>query len=157
MSDTLIFNDAKAKKFFDKLQGNEKDIRTKDLAYWGGITSIAFKDVIDHFRKEAGPTKKWQKWSKLYTDRKIKRDRGGDKILQDSGRLRQSVNIARSSVRRRKGQLLFNQAKTKTGFPYAQAHNEGSGKLPQREYMWLSLKALNKISKITSAYLVKGV
>jgi hypothetical protein len=39
--------------------------------------------------------------------------------------------------------IWYNEEKTSKGFPYAEAHNEGGGKLPQRQFMWISDRALD--------------
>jgi len=153
----IIFRDAKMKAFFKKLDSNVKDIEKRDKQFWSILTAISFRDVINHFDKQAGPNEPWKKWSTIYADRMEKTGKSGNKILQDSGRLRQSITPADTSSRIKKGQLLFNPAKAKSGYAYAWGHNTGDGKLPQREFMWLSKRAIENMSKAIGEYAVKGI
>jgi len=152
----ITFNDKKMKKVLKGMVDNAKDIKTNDKKFWSIMSAIAFADVLDHFEKEKGPGGKWQAWSDIYATRMAKIGKGGNKILQDTGRLRQSTQLADTNSRRKKGQLVFNPAKTSDGKPYALDHDLGEGGMPQRQFMWLSLKALNKMSKALSVYIVKG-
>jgi len=177
---SATFQSKKVQRFLKQLQKNNKDFDKREKHIWGIISSIGFADVIDHFQKERGPGGKWKAWSQSYKDAingkvafrriggrtvplkpggKFKLDppRKPGKKLQDTGRLRNSLMTVRTAGRAKKGIILFNAAKVKGGFPYAKAHNEGDGKLPQREYMWLSLKGMNKIAKFSANYMANGV
>lgn len=170
----------KVERFLKDIQKHQEFFETKSKGVWGFISTIAFADVIDHFEKERGPKGKWPKWSKSYRDAiagkvafriingrtvplspggkvKMKPPREKGKKLQDTGRLRNTLMTVKNSARISKGIILFNPGKVKGGFPYAKAHNEGGPKLPQREYMWLSLKAMNTIAKFTARFMADGV
>ena len=136
----------------------EKNLRFQkgNTKVWAIMGAIALQDVDDHFEKERGPFGKWQRWSDSYISHMIKTGKVANKVLQDGGRLRNSVLRGDDPRRISKGILLFNPAKVKGGFPYAKAHNLGGRKLPQREFMWLSLKAMNKIAKFTARYMAEG-
>jgi hypothetical protein len=153
----IKFNHKAVKKFFKRIRKNADEINKKDRAFWGSLSAIAFRDVIKHFEAERGPSDKWKKWSKIYREHMQSIGKGGNKILQDTGHLRQNVRLADTSSRIRQGQLLYNPAKTKGGFPYAYAHDTGGPKLPQREFMWLSDKALNQMSVIMAEHTLKGI
>jgi hypothetical protein len=51
--------------------------------------------------------------------------------------------------------LWFNDARTKDGYPYAAGHDKGTaaGK-KQRDFMWLSDKAMDKISQQTLQFMI---
>ncbi len=142
------FKDKKLRNFLRKMQKKVKDYEDgakSVIAAWG---PLVFADVIDHFEKQKGPKGKWEQWSKSYQKRMAKMKKGGNKILIDSGRLRNSFQP--SNARSIKdGILWFNPAKTANGFPYAKAHDEGGKKLPQREFMYLSQDAMGKIAALT--------
>ena len=141
-----------AKKWGDILVGTSKVRRE-----FSGITSvIVYRDIIDHFKKESGPDGKWKKWSDSYEDHLKKIGRSSNKILQFSGRLRQSV--APQNLRNtNEGVLFFNNAKTKKGFSYAEAHDDGmDNRPPQRKFMWISDKSMNEIVKQTTSWLAEG-
>ena len=98
-----------------------KSLDMKEIAIRGHA------DVIDHFQKEAGPSSSWANTKR------------GGKILQDTGRLKQSI---RTSYSKRIAQV-------RTNMEYAATHNFGFKKknIPQREFMYLSKKAIEKIKK----------
>ena len=140
-------------RFLSKLKKKFKGASTSTPKYAKTIAPIVFKDIITHFSDQKGPKGKWKKWSDVYSDHMSKIGKGGNKILQDTGRLRQSF-VPKNVRKVKSGLVWFNPAQTTDGFPYAFAHdNDGARKtLPRRQFMWLSKKALKEIGKIT----VKG-
>jgi len=152
----IHFDSEKAKAFFRQIYENVEEISEANRAYVDSISVFVFQDVLDHFKQERGSSGKWKKWSDLYKERMVRTGKGGNKILQDSGRLRQSFT-PRSYRAKSYGIQWFNPAKTKGGFPYAAGHNEGGDVLPKRDFMWLSTKALQRISQLTAAYMTKGI
>ena len=142
--------------FFKKLTKNLDDVVKLNAAFAGAIGAVVFRDVIDHFEKEQGPKGAWAPWSRSYYEYMESIGSGNNLILQDSGKLRQSflpTNYRKSPD----GLLFYNKAKTKSGYPYAWAHNEGDGNLPQREFMWLSKTASDNLGKVTLGYLLNGI
>jgi hypothetical protein len=152
---TLEFKDNKAKKFFRTLLKNQKDIKENDKKYWHLLQIIAFQDVMGHFEKQKGPNGKWKKWSRLYGERQAKR--GRTKILQDSGRMRQMVTLAGNNSQRKRNILLFNPARSKDGVAYPIRHDLGLEGMPKRTFFWTSTRALKKMAKQTTKYMVKGL
>lgn len=140
--------------FVDKVSINLASIKDRDNAFARMVSPIIFRDVIKHFEQEAGPTGSWVQWSKSYQkaiDKGYSRKPG--KKLQDTGKLRNAFNMGsfRKGV---EGYEWYNPAQTKTGFPYAAAHDEGGPTLPQRKFMWLSQPALDQVMQITFAFLM---
>src|SRR5262245_4569018 len=88
---------------------------------------FVFKDIMDHFENESGPKGQWVWWSDAYTAHLNKIGRGGNKILQFNGRLKQSFT-ANNWKSTNDGVLFYNNAKTSGGFPYAAAHDRGGEK-----------------------------
>jgi len=132
---------------FKRIQKRMKDPETVlDIAAAKG-----FKDVMDHFRKEEGPGGGWPEWQKTRKDKKgstvRKTKRGGSKLLQDTGRLRQST---RFRVLKETAEV-FNQVK------YAATHNFGDPKrnIKKRKFMWLSDKAIDSIVKTFARFFTK--
>jgi phage gpG-like protein len=105
-------------------------------------------DVINHFEQERGPTGKWKAWSPAYRKYMQKRGKGGNKILQDTGRLRTGWQPARYRTSR-EGITWFNPVE------YAGAHDRGTRRLPKREFSWISRQAIEKIEKDTAKFLLK--
>lgn len=143
------------------------------------ISGVVYRDIVDHFKKEEGPEGKWTPWSSSYelciagiiffrrigsrtvmffsdeVENPPKPPRNDGKILQtQKGFLRQ--NFKPSNVRNTsEGLLWFNDAKTKSGFPYAAAHNEGGPKLPARTFMWLSEQAMTDVENNTLQFMLE--
>ena len=153
----IRFDERKVKAFYSKLAKNAEEIEQRKKVFWGALTALSFRDVIKHFERQKGPEGKWKKWSDLYATHMGRIGKGGNKILQDSGRMRQNLFQANETTRIKKGQLLYNPAQTKSGFGYAKAHNEGSKKLPKREFMWLTDKAVTNMSKLMAKHTTKGL
>jgi len=151
------FQSKKAEKFFDELADNSKDVGNRKKNYMKALSIPVFNDVMDHFAKEMGTKSPWGNWTRMYAKHMEKRGRGGNKILQDNGRLRQSF-LMKNHRKISNGILWFNPAKTSKGFPYAAHHDAGkstsNGK--PRPFMWLSNKAMDGIGKITLGFMLKG-
>jgi phage gpG-like protein len=105
-----------------------------------------WRDVIDHFNKAEGPKGSWKPVS-----RTRKKDKGSQKPLNDTGRLRMSN---RWRVRDQEAHVFNNTI-------YAATHNYGDtrkawGKVtvtyPRREFMWLSGKVIDDILKTMKKY-----
>jgi phage gpG-like protein len=117
------------------------------------IASTVYADIIDHFRQEQGSNGKWKSWSDAYAQHMASIGKGGNQILQDSGRLRMSFTPS-DYYGTDAGIVFYNRAQTKGGFPYAKAHNEGGPVLPKRDFMWLSNQAMDKIVDIATRWLL---
>jgi phage gpG-like protein len=118
------------------------------------MSAIVHGDVMRHFEDQQGSEGPWEKWSKSYREQMDRKGKGGNKILQDTGKLKQNFkpNHYRSSS---KGLYWYNNAVTKGGFPYAYAHDEGGDQLPKRDFMWLSDDALEEVGDQTLAFLLE--
>lgn len=148
----LEFDAAKVDRFLRNIKDNKEAISRKNDIFVAVISTFVFQDVINHFEKEQGSAGKWKAWSKVYAEHMESVGKGGNQILQDSGRLRQSFTPGQWRAHP-SGIEWYNPAKTKDGFPYAFAHNEGGPKLPKRDFMWLSGGAMEKIAEATLAFL----
>lgn len=155
-SDVLVaeFNDKEVKEFLKQLIENTKKVKSFGAEYTGLLSAIVYADVMKHFDEEKGSAGPWKQWSKSYKETLKKQGKSGNKILQDTGRLRN--NFLPSKHRKTSSGLLwFNNAKTKDGKPYAAEHDEGFGRIPQRDFMWLSDDALEKITERTLQFLIE--
>lgn len=140
-----IFEGKVADKFLKDLQNKIKKTKGADKKLLGILTASVFKDVIGHFDKEEGSEGAWEPWSDIYAEHMSKIGKSGNKILQFSGKLRQGFI---PSPTQRSGEFRWvNPSKTKDNFPYAAAHNEGGGKLPKRDFMWLSDEAMEDVAE----------
>lgn len=154
MAMETVFEDKELRKFLQNMDERLKNIKDGKRQYMGLLSAIIFKDVTEHFEKEEGPDGKWKPWSKIYRDHMNEIGRGGNKILQFDGRLRQTFKPTNTRSNS-EGISWFNNAKTKGGFPYAAAHDEGGGSLPAREFMWASDGALEKMAEQTLAFILE--
>lgn len=142
-----------ADKFFKKLIKNSKAITDGQKKYLVTLGAVVYKDIIRHFEKEKDPNGGWEEWSDIYAEHMAKIGKGGNKILQDKGRLRNSFTPT-SFQKQSGGVVWFNPAKTGEGFPYAYAHDEGGPKLPERKFMWLSENALETMGVKTLRFIL---
>lgn len=112
------------------------------------VATIAFRDVIDHFKNEEGPGGKWPTLSASYEKWKLKK--GLTKQLVLTGHLRQ--NFLHSNVRDEGNSAVafFNPVE------YAGLHDQGRGKIKQRQFMWLSGKASGFIAQGLVDTILKG-
>jgi hypothetical protein len=139
--------------FIAKIEKRLKDVGNNDNKFVALLSAIVFKDVNDHFKQQQGEQGKWLHWSFWYTLHMERIGKGGNKILQFNGRLRNSFK--QTNVKKQDGILTwYNDAKTAKGFPYAYAHNEGGKKLPKRDFMWLSEGAVEKMAAQTLDYVL---
>lgn len=154
---SAIFDDHEVREFLDTLKWKGLDIERGSRQLGGIIASTVFKDILAHFDQEQGPDGQWKGWSSIYAEHMATIGKAGNKILQDSGRLRNSFrpgNMRFEGNALGGGIVFFNPAQTSEGFPYAAAHDEGGEKLPQREFMWLSEIAMEEIGEQTLAWLL---
>lgn len=159
MADVMYteFDSKEVREFLNQIDSNLKKIEGGKKEYTGLLSAIVYADVIKHFEEEQGSEGPWKQWSKVYKDEMEKIGKGGNKILQDTGRMRNTFKP--SKVRKTNvGFLWFNNAQTKSGFPYAAAHDTGGKKLPKRDFMWLSDSAMDKVESQTLQFLLeKGI
>lgn len=159
MADILAaeFDDQEVKEFLSQLDSRLKKIKNGFAQYAGLLSAIVYQDIIKHFEEEQGSGGPWEKWSTFYMEQMKLENKSGNKILQDTGRLRNSFTPQKYR-KTSAGLLWYNNAKTKSGFPYAAAHDEGGSRLPKRDFMWLSSKAMDKISEQTLQFMLeKGI
>lgn len=142
----VALQDEKAQKFLAQAIEKCKQVADGGKAFGMALSAIIFRDVMGHFEREEGPDGKWEPWSDMYDDHMQRSGKGGNKLLQDSGHLRNAflpTNYRSASD----GIVWFNPAKTKKGFPYAYHHDEGADKT--RSFMWLSDEGSEKIAQVT--------
>ena len=99
------------------------------------IATAGHANVMKHFSDERGPDGKWKSWSSEYAERMNAKGKGGNKILQDTGNLRQTVKPGHSD----------SEAYILADSEYAAAHNFGTSKLPKREFMFIDDDGFEKI------------
>jgi len=97
------------------------------------VSTLMFKDVLNHFGKEQGDQGSWTP---------LKYRKG--KILQDTGRLRNSI----------KADNTKDSASVGTRLEYAATHNYGRDNIPERKFLWLSKEMLKQITDILGKYFV---
>lgn len=149
MPQEVAIQDEKAQAALQKLMDRVKEVGDGGRKIAGAFSAIIFRDIMSHFERGEGPdAKPWEKWSDVYQKHMEKIGKSGNRILQDTGHLRQAF-LPTNYRKVGEGILWFNPAKTKGGFPYAYAHNEGGPKLPARTFMWTSDDASEKLAQVT--------
>lgn len=154
MAAEVEFESEEVKKFLADIIRRKDEIQQRRAGVL--FSAPVFRDVIEHFEEEKGPEGRWKKWSKFYKEKMEARGKGGNKVLQDTGRLRNSFKPQKYRATK-DGFLWYNDAKVgKKNFPYAYAHDTGGKQLPQRQFMWLSDKAMEKIAQIALNFMLDG-
>lgn len=154
MAGEIEFKDEGIQQFLDQISNRIAQIENGEKVYGGILSSIVFRDIMKHFEEEMGSDGKWEHWSFWHTVQMERQGKGGNKILQDTGRLRQSFK-PHNWRKIDEGFLWFNNAQTKSGFPYAWAHDTGTEKLPKRDFMWASNDALETIMEQTLNFITE--
>jgi hypothetical protein len=118
------------------------------------VQAFAFQDIIEHFRNEEGPDGKWSPRSPATQHRYAMINSGqwrppkgmkagsfnpSNKLLQLTGFLRQSIIPTNIKNEGNDGVRLFATAK------YSGRHNDGTGGMPKRSFMWASESAQEKM------------
>lgn len=162
----------KMQERIDAIKGGKKE-----KGFHGAVSALVFADIMRHFEQEQGSKGNWAEWSQSYKDaiagKVFFRRVGGVTIPFDAAKMenpppppRNDGMILATQVARMRqnfkpadyrinadGITWFNDAKTSSGFAYAAAHDNGGGKLPKRDFMWLSAFALEKIAEATLDYI----
>ena len=136
----------------DKLKKIEQNIKN-DRAMFTKMAVWAFKDVQDHFQKESGSSGRWPSLSQatIKSRRQGKKAGRSPRMLQDTGRLKNSLLPTTGKTRFiPDGVILY------TDLVYASAHNFGTDKIPQREFMWLSNEAKRQIIEVVRKHVMHG-
>jgi len=98
-------------------------------------TAKSFREVINHFSTERGPSGRWKP---LKSETIKRRRQKSSKPLQDTGRLRGSLR--HRVVNRGKEGVIF------TNLKYAPTHQYGYKKIPARPYVWLPKEFVKKLA-----------
>ncbi len=148
----VVLKAKRAQKAIRSLSDNIKKYKDKDREIWQLMQTIAFASTAKHFEREKGPKNKWESWSTVYAARMAKLGKSGNKILQDTGRLRNSIVFAKSAADIQKGVLLFNTV------PYSRAHDEGNpkGNLPARPFFYFNSGDLDNMAKQVLQFVGQG-
>ena len=136
---------------------NAIEQRSKNLKLAMGVVGAkAWKDVNNSFDIEKDEDgKRWKKRLEPKKKKGIRKrvstrptKRGGNKLLQDTGLLRESIRWKHGS----------DWARVFTKTKYAGVHQYGapSKNIVKRSYMWVSEKVQKGFSKIIGRYIVDG-
>lgn len=145
---TVVLQSGEWTKFLRDLKANASNSYKWLMA---GANTYGFRNVIEHFSKEEGPSGKWTKRSsrtqEMYKrlSRTNSRYNPNNKLLQLTGNLRKSLLSGGSQNLKRYGN---NAVMMFTNIEYAGKHNYGKGRIPQREFMWLSDKTQSDILEL---------
>jgi len=140
-----------------KVRKKWKDIKNRK-EFAGIISANVFRDITAHFEDEQGSKGPWRDWSTQYAKHMKKIGKGENLILQDSGKLKGSLEPLKGKFRTNSsGVIFFTRAKTKDGFAYAALHNKGGKFHPKRDFMWLSSEGRIMITQQTEKWLKEGL
>lgn len=128
-----------------------------------GFKSIAHymqSRVIEHFRQNQGSTKQWEKLSDVTIALRLRGKKSNpEQILRDSGNLFLSIQRAATGGPNSIFEYTKTYAKIGTTVSYAVYHEQpdnkggtgsysGKGKLPKRDFMFLSTKEIDDLKEI---------
>lgn len=142
----MTFDATKAIKRFDKIKNNfvnpEPVMKILAVESWKG--------VLDNFNKSTGRKGPWKTWSRLVNGKRIyyssrPTTRGGNKLLLDTGLLRNSIQ----------NRAVKNNAYVYTINEYANYHEQAKGKyksIPKRDFLFLNKDWIKKIKKLFQYY-----
>ena len=139
------------KAFKDQFSKLINRTQNKEGFFRNWVIPIMYKDFADHFSKESGPNGSWQplKKSTMFSRKgnvtKYHPENKAQKILQDSGLMRMSVTVpgaADNVMNVGPGFALVGTNKRQ-----AATHQFGRGAIPQRQFLWMSKDALDRILK----------
>lgn len=96
------------------------------------ISQKAYTRVIRNFENEIGPDGAWERWhrkDKIFSSRPTRR--GGTKMLQDTGAMKNSI----------RGKVLSrDMAMVECGKTYGVYHQQGTKKMVARPFLWVDEK-----------------
>lgn len=144
----VVLKDKKVQKLLKDLIKNQKDITDRNRAFIGIMSAVILKDILDHFEKQLGPSGSWKPWSNKYRKRMIALGKGGNKILQDTGRMRQGWQP--TNIRTTKAGILWYNPVKYSGF-----HDSGTRDIPQRQFTWLSSRAIREIESQVAEFMLR--
>jgi len=149
--------------FIKSLQGS---LKTTVPYLKASYNTRGFKDIIDHFEKEEGTQGKWEPradstqamYAAISSGRRKPPAGGragsydpGNKLLQLTGKTRQSILPGVVSIRPKSVHAIVIEAKT----AYSGFLDEGTSKMPARPFMWISGGAHDDISAMVLDLLLR--
>jgi len=96
---------------------------------------IMLQDVMDHFKNEMSPEGSWTKLADITVLKRRNKKESSIKILQDTGRLKNSITTQSGDA----------FAEVGTNVVYGATHQFGRNNIPKREFIWLSQEACERI------------
>ena len=145
MGVTVEIQDSQVRVMLAAIATNTRKISERSSDYVGLLSAIVFRDLIHHFEQQQGPDGKWQRWSDGYRNKLIKKGKGGNLILQDTGRLKGGWQPTRYRLSR-EGVLWYNPVE------YGEKHQRGQG-VPKRQFAWISDRAVDSMVDQTHKFL----
>jgi len=134
------------KELQQKLKSLIKSIK-EPKKFFGFASLVMFQDTMRHFQNEEEPKGKW----KPLKERTLIRRRGGEgKILQDTGQLRNSIDVEFTNT---KAEVGTNDIRANT---HQKGRKIGKGKIPARPFIWYSKNAEDRILDNFMLHLKRG-
>lgn len=112
----IEFNyDKESFKKLEKLKNQNKELAERRIDFLKRVATIMFQSVMQNFREEGTDKEKWKPLSPFTLAMRQKKKKGSVKILQDTGRLRNSIFPV----------IGYNYAAVGTNVEYAKIHQFG--------------------------------
>lgn len=143
-----IFESKQMEEYLSKLQKKIKETKGGSSALQKRMSPIVFSDIIKHFENKEGPDGAWEPWGEA---RQKQYDREGKgELLRYNGTLMNSLQPGSG-----KTQANAEFMRWYTPVEYSNVHNEGTDKVPKREFMWISDDALELTAKATLDWILE--
>lgn len=130
----IVFRfDEKSLKKLEKLKKQNKELVEKRIDFLKRVAVIMFQSVMQNFREEGTDKEKWEPLSPVTIAMRQRKKKGSVKILQDTGRLRNSIFPV----------IGYNYAAVGTNVEYAKIHQFGGKiRIPAMTILPVRKKAL---------------
>lgn len=143
MTVEVTFEYREIQEYLAGVSEKAESIRRRSRPFLDAFSPIIMRDLAAHFDSESGPDGLWAPWSRRYRRFMESIGKGGNKILQDTGRLRRGIRIKPDT----EGIVLYNDV------VYAGVHQQGGRRIPARPYLWLSDGAEEALAELALSYL----
>jgi phage gpG-like protein len=137
------------------LNGVSKNIKDPIGLLKAAFMTAGFADIINHFKNESGPTGRWKPRSATTQAQYALRARTdsryspSNKLLQLTGNLRKSILPNNTKRVGTAAIQIFANAE------YSGKHDMGTDNMPQREFMWFSNEAKERMAQVIASLAFK--
>ena len=133
------------------LGGLQAKVKDPSALLKAAFMTAGFKDIIEHFADEKGPSGKWKPRSAATQAQYAMKSKSNarynpsNKLLQLTGNLRKSILPGNTK------KISYNAIEIWANSVYGHRHDSGTYGIPQRQFMWFSDKSQGLMANIISS------